>query len=366
MTQKELEKKIKEAQDAYSNSEPIMSDIEFDMLWDQLQQDYPESKLLKGVAVDHTDGFKKHKHKIIMGSQNKANTATEMNTFLNKYKECVESFKLDGCSIALEYVNGKFMTGSTRGDGSEGDDITSNVLLMNGLVKTLKDKSFTGTVRGEVLLFKSVKEKYFPDMKNCRNAAAGIMKHLDGADCDKLNIMVYNALYDDGRSFETEVQLQTWLETQGFEVSPWSVFNGSGDDAVKLISEVFSDEGCNSRDYDIDGIVFKKNVIDMNDVLTEYRPKTQIALKPAFTPKVTVLRDIDWSVKNGTITPVAIFDPVEIEGSIVQRASLDNIAMMEQLGIEIGHTVTVIKANMIIPKIIKDNVTGKFVTGYEF
>ena len=104
----------------------------------------------------------------------------------------------------------------------------------------------------------------------------------------------------------------------------------------------------------------------MNDILTEYRPKSMIALKPAFTPVITVLRDIEWNVKNGTVTPIAIFDPVNIEGSTVQRASLANVSLMEELGLEIGHEITVIKANMIIPKVIKNNTTGKFISGYEF
>ena len=104
----------------------------------------------------------------------------------------------------------------------------------------------------------------------------------------------------------------------------------------------------------------------MHDIQTELRPKTMIALKPKFTPKRTTLRNIEWNVKNGTVTPIAVFDPVEIEGSTVQRASLANISMMEYLGLEIGHRITVIKANMIIPKVIADMTTGKFVTGYEY
>lgn len=365
-TMNELENKIKAAQDAYYNKSPIMSDIEFDMLWDELCETYPESELLKNVGFDHTDGFLKHKHFILMGSQNKANTKEEMDVFFKKNGLCVAQLKLDGCSIELEYKHGKFVTGSTRGDGVEGDDITANVLKMNGLVKDLNE-DFTGSVRGEVLLDKSVKEKYFSDMKNCRNAASGIMKHLDGADCDKLTIRVYDAQYNDGTSFNRQDTLQTWLEQKGFIVSPWIVFESTdGADAMAYITEQFSETAIANRDYDIDGIVFKKMEIDMNDILTEYRPKTQIALKPAFTAVISILRDIEWSVKNGTVTPVGIFDAVEIEGSTVQRASLGNVSLMEDMGIEIGHEITVIKANMIIPKIIKDNTTGKFVDGYAF
>lgn len=366
-TMTELENKIKAAQDAYSNKTPIMSDIEFDMLWDELRNTFPESELLNGSGVDHTEGFAKHKHSIIMGSQNKANTKEEMDAFFRKNgNDAIAQLKLDGCSIELEYENGKFVIGSTRGDGVEGDNITANVLLMNGLVKDLNE-DFTGTVRGEVLLDKSVKEKYFPTMKNCRNAASGIMKHLDGADCDKLTIRVYDTQYADNTSFELQTTLQTWLEEKGFIVAPWKLNHSwTGSDAIDYITELFSEDELAKLDFDIDGVVFKTTKIDMHDITTEYRPKTQIALKPKFTAVVSVLRDVEWSVKNGTITPVGIFDPVEIEGSTVQRASLGNVSMMEDLGIEIGHEITVIKANMIIPKIIKDNTTGKFAEGYAF
>lgn len=364
MTQQELEQRIKTAQDAYANSEPIMSDIEFDELWDTLKTEYPNSNLLKGSSIDTADGFPKHKHSIIMGSQRKANTAEEMDDYFAKNGISIAQLKLDGCSIELEYVDGKYTVGSTRGDGTYGSDITENIRKMKGLVHELKD-NFTGTVRGEVLLDRSVKEKYFPLMKNCRNAASGIMKHLDGADCEKLTIRVYDAQYSDTtKSFVKQSMLQNWLTDQGFTVADWTLCKfKDGESALQYIKDVFADT---TRDFDIDGIVFKKEDIDMHDILTEFRPKTMIALKPKFTTAETVLRDIEWSVKNGTVTPVAIFDPVELEGSTVQRASLGNIALIEELGLEIGHRVTVIKANMIIPKIIKDNDTGKFITGYEF
>lgn len=374
MNQQELENKLKQAQDAYYNgSEPIMSDLEYDELWDELQTKFPTSNLLFGIGADHTDGFAKVKHSIIMGSQAKANTTQDMTTFFlkNGKGKYLAQYKLDGCSIALNYENGKFVTGATRGDGTEGDDITRNVLQMKGLVKKLKDR-FTGTVRGEVLLDKSVKEKYFPDMKNCRNAASGIMKHLDGSDCEKLTIRVYDAQYlDKTKSFGTQEFLQTWLQDNGFIVAEYVWFDTSrmknpGQEAIDLIRTEFSEYNSNNRDFDIDGIVFKKNEIDMHDIQTEYRPKTMIALKNKYTLAETMIEGIEWSIKNGTLTPVAIVSPCEIDGTTVKRASLANISCMEELGIEIGHKVIITKAGMIIPKILKDLTTGKFASGYEF
>lgn len=357
----EIENTIRKAQEAYYNGNPIMSDIEYDILYDRLKEINPNSELLKSVGSDSNKSFRKHKHSIVMGSQNKANTAEEMDTFFIKYPECIGTLKLDGCSIALEYRDGKFTVGATRGDRTEGDDITENVIKMKGLVKEIP--GFTGTVRGEVLLFRSVKEFYFPEMKNCRNAAAGIMKHLDGKDCDKLNIIVYDAQYlDKDKSFFTQENLLDFLKKSGFSVVEYFKAETNGKKAIERINEIFNSE----RDYDIDGIVYKSNNIDMYDLTTELRPKQMIALKLKYTPVKTILRNIEWNVKNETVTPVGIFDPVEIEGSIVRKASLCNVAMLEELGIEIGHEITVIKANMIIPKIIADNTSGKFVSGYEY
>lgn len=374
MNQQELENKLKLAQDAYYNGpEPIMSDLEYDELWDELQAEFPASELLRGVGEDSTDGFAKIRHSIIMGSQSKANTAEDMNAFFSRNGggKYLAQYKLDGCSIALNYENGEFVIGASRGSGTEGDDITRNVLRMKGLVKRLKE-GFTGTVRGEVLLDKKDKEKYFPDMKNCRNAAAGIMKHLDGSDCDKLTIRVYDAQYlDKARSFGTQESLQAWLKDNGFIVADYAMFDTArmknpGESAIDIIRKEFSEELADKRNFDIDGIVFKKNEIDLHDIQTEYRPKTMIALKNKYTLAETMIEGIEWCVKNGTVTPVALVSPCEIDGTIVKRASLANISCMEELGIEIGHKVIITKAGMIIPKILKDITTGKFASGYEF
>lgn len=365
MTQTELENKIKTAQKAYYNDEPIMSDLEFDELWDKLKQNYPSSELLNHVGEDHIDGFRKVKHTIIMGSQTKANTAEDMDKFFGKNgSDYIAQLKLDGISLCLNYEHGNFISGITRGDGFEGSDITSNVLKMKEVVKNLSE-DFTGSVRGEILLFKKDKEQFYPDKKNCRNAASGIASRLDGLGSEHLTVVVYDAQYlDKTVQFNTQTELQTWLEKQGFTVAPYSIeHNPTGSGSIDMIRNRF--EHLDELPYDIDGIVWKNNTIDMKDITTEVRPKSQIALKNKYVTAITILRNIEWNVKNGTVTPIAIFDPVELEGSTVQRASLCNISQMEELGIEIGHELTVCKFNQIIPGILKDNTTGKFRSGYE-
>ena len=354
MNQKQLEKKIIEAQEAYYNDEPIMSDMEFDKLWDELKENYPNSKILKSIGKDGSSNFPKAKHTIVMGSQNKATNKEEMKKFFVKYgKDVIWQYKCDGISLELNYKNGKLISGISRGDGKIGDLITDNVLRMNGVVKHLKDKTFTGAVRGEILLYRKAKDKYFPDAKNCRNQASGLSKRLDGKGCEHLTVVVYDAQYLNGKSFGTQEKLQTWLSNQGFIVAEWKhISKATSKEAIELINKIF--EQFDKLEYDIDGLVWKQNKIDMND-LSEYRPNTQIALKPARIEKVTKLKNIIWQAKSGTFTPVAILEPVELNGTTVKQANLCNVNNILELGIEIGDKVIISKAGMIIPQI-----TGKY------
>lgn len=364
-----LETEIRKHQELYYNHQPVISDGEFDALVDELTMLDPDNELLTTkIGADHTEGFTKVKHNIKMGSQNKANTEAEMNGWLSTIDNSfvLGGFKMDGNSVRLTYKNGELVQAASRGDGDWGDDITENVKKMNFVPLKLKaTPNYTGDVRGEVLLSRKNKEKYYPEFKNCRNGASGIMKHLDGSGCEYLDVVCYDAQYlSENEEFGTQQNLINFLEQNGFKVAEYRFFkNLTGKMAIDYLNTIFDD--FDNLEYDIDGIVWKQNVIDMKDMKNE-RPKTNIALKPAKVYKETILENIEWQVRNGTLTPVAILKPVDLQGATISKASLCNVACLEDMGIEIGHKVLICRCGMIIPKIVKDIDTGKYAKGYEF
>ena len=364
-----LETEIRKHQELYYNHQPVISDGEFDALVDELTMLDPDNELLTTkIGADHTEGFTKVKHNIKMGSQNKANTEPEMNGWISTIDNSLVlgGFKMDGNSVRLTYKNGELVQAASRGDGDWGDDITENVKKMNFVPLKLKaTPNYTGDVRGEVLLSRKNKEKYYPEFKNCRNGASGIMKHLDGSGCEHLDVVCYDAQYlSENEEFGTQENLINFLEQNGFKVAEYRFFkNLTGKMAIDYLNTIFDD--FDNLEYDIDGIVWKQNVIDMKDMKNE-RPKTNIALKPAKVYKETILENIEWQVRNGTLTPVAILKPVDLQGATISKASLCNVACLEDMGIEIGHKVLICRCGMIIPKIVKDIDTGKYAKGYEF
>lgn len=369
---KELENEIKKNQELYYNGNEVISDGEFDALVDELQSLDPENPLLTTlIGADHTEGFATIEHRILMGSQSKANKEDEMNGWISTInpKKVLGGFKMDGSSIELWYDDGIYTKAVTRGDGKTGDDVTENVRKMNHVPKKLKEK-YTGVVRGEVLCsrknFKDYFQKKNNKYKNCRNLATGVMKRIDGSDCDKLDVVVYDAQYlDNNKEFGTQEKLVSFLEKNGFKVAEYKFFdNLTGKQSMDYLKEIF--DKFDDLEYDIDGIVWKQNEIDMNDMRTNARPKTNIALKPAKVYKQTKLVNIEWQMRNGTLTPVGILEPVDLQGATISRASLCNVSCLEEMGLEIGHTVTICRCGMIIPKIVKDNTTGKYASGYEF
>jgi DNA ligase (NAD+) len=356
---KELEALITYHQNAYYNNEAEITDYEFDELWDELKLIDPENPILHRVGEDNF-GFKKINHVMPMGSQHKASSPEEFQKWFNRMESIkkgenfIVQHKLDGLSIELQYKNGKFVCAVTRGNGLIGDDVTANVFKTGCIVHSLPQKKgspqgFTGAIRGEVLLSHKMKDNFFPTKENCRNAANGCLKRKDGEGCEYLHIIVYDAFSNDpDYDWSSEGEKVYWLKSTGYDVVITEVFNRC-QDIINYRNEVNVTR--NGYDYDIDGIVVKTDSYSIED-LGRDRPTKQIAFKFVLDEVQSVLLDVEWSVSGKFRTPVAICEPVRINGTTVKRANLANYGLIKSLNLKIGDTVILVKRGEIIPKII--------------
>lgn len=345
----ELEALIRRYQASYYNGEGEISDAEFDALWDELKILAPDSPVLAAVGADAVDGFPKARHLIPMGSQDKAANPEEFRAWAAKTAaaEYLVQHKLDGAGLELQYESGRLLRAVTRGDGLVGDDITPNARRMAGVLDAL-DLPFTGGVRGEVVMPRSVWKAKYADKANCRNAANGLMRRKDGSGSEDLRLVCYDAAAagDDGY-FPSESAKLAWLSGRGFEITEAAVFTDA-EDIIRHREKVASAR--EELPYDIDGLVVKDAETDMAD-LRRARPERQIAFKFQLETAVSVLRSVEWSESGATYTPIGIIDPVRLAGTTVKRANLNNPGMIRALGLKLGCSVVVVKRGEIIPKI---------------
>lgn len=350
----ELEKLIVKYQKSYYNGEGEISDAEFDSLWDELKLLDPQNPILHKVGAD-SGNFEKAPHVMPMGSQEKAANPEQFLSWAQKHKydEYLVEYKLDGASLELQYNGGILVRAVTRGDGSTGDVITANALKMDGVKKELYDadgklSSFTGGVRGEVIMKRSVHKKYFSDKANCRNAANGLMKRKDGSGSEHLTLIAYDVWATQGEQpYKDEEEKLAWLKKYGFNTVVLKICSNA-DQVIEYRAKVMEER--KNLDYDIDGLVIKERAVNHEDALRA-RPDRQIAFKFSLEEAVSVVRKVEWNESGATYTPVAVFDAVDLNGTSVQRASLANPNTIASLGLQIGSHVIVVKRGEIIPKI---------------
>lgn len=345
----ELEKLIRRNQELYYNAEPAISDEEFDALWAELEDIDPGNALLRRIGEDKADGWPKTKHVMPMGSQAKATDPESFEAWASKtqYDKYIVQYKLDGASLELQYDSGILIRAVTRGDGIIGDDITPNAARMRGVPRTLP-MAFSGGVRGEVLMSRTVHKERYADKANCRNAANGLMKRKDGAGSEDLNVICYDAMDSGGDSaFSNEIEKIAWLAQMGFATVKTEIFFNARDvvDYRGRIMALRPD-----LDYDIDGLVVKGMEIDAEDS-AKPRPEKQIAFKFSPEEAVTRLKAIEWSESGALYTPIGVVDPVRLAGTTVQRANLCNPDMIRSMNLKIGSMVVITKRGEIIPKI---------------
>ncbi len=373
----ELEQLIPYHQDLYYNGDSVISDAQFDALWDELKALSPASPVLKAIGKDSSsrgavpDGFPKARHVLPMGSQEKAADPEEFLAWCIKINHplYIIEDKMDGASIELQYEAGLLARAITRGDGVIGDDITPNVRKMRGVPPNL-NLPWDGAVRGEVLMSREVHRKHFADKANCRNAANGLMKRKDGVGVEHLQVLCYDAaprgLYDGEQGslfaheaqppFNDELAKIEWLRKAGFDVVRVQSFKEPYQ-VIDYRARVMAERG--SYPYDIDGLVVKGQAVDPDD-MRRARPEKQVAFKFALEEALTTLVDVEWSESGATFTPIGVVEPVRLAGTTVKRANLCNTNTINGMGLKLGSRVIIVKRGEIIPKIegVVDNPPG--------
>ncbi len=348
-TESELAALIKRYQESYYNGHPEISDAEFDQLWDSLKVLNSNHHLLHRVGKDEDRARRKRSHIIFMNSQDKASTSADFAKWATKvaHQQWIGQYKLDGVSVELQYQQGKLRYALTRGDGRRGDDVTANVKRMPEIPQVI-DSTFSGGVRGEIMMLRSVHARHYPQFANCRNTAAGIVKRLDGVGSEYLHIVCYDALHAQHPNyFPDNSHLLAWLAAQRFQVVPWRTFP-HWRPIVEWHHEVADQR--DNLDIDIDGLIVKGIIIDHSDT-QRVRPEKQIAFKFSSEEQQTILRRVEWSQSGRLYTPIGITDPVQLAGTTVQRANLVNPRLIQELNLRIGSTIAISKRGEIIPKI---------------
>ncbi len=361
----------------YSKSNPEISDFEYDMLLrtlSDLEEKYPQFKnkhspTLK-IGEKASTYFEKVIHKVFMGSLKNAYSFEELLKFEESVKEKIDSVeyvvepKVDGLSISLEYKNGVLIRGSTRGDGFEGEDVTENLKTLNTIPKHLYKAVPFLEVRGEVYMplntFYELTEKQKKlgqtPFKNPRNAAAGSLRQKNAFITSKrgLKAVCFNIQQIEGVNIKTQYEAIDFLNSLGLKTVPESLAFGNMKDCMQKIHDIEQEKPY--YDFEIDGAVVKVNSIHHREILgsnAKY-PKWAIAFKYPPKEKETILKNIEISVgRSGNLTPIAIFNPITLAKTTINKASLHNQDFIDKNDIRIGDTILVRKAGEIIPEVVK-------------
>ena len=368
---KELGEKLREASRAYYQEDrEIMSNVEYDALYDTLSALEKETGIVLAdsptvnVGYEAVEQLPKEEHERPMLSLDKTKEREALREFIGEHPTLL-SWKLDGLTIVLTYENGELIKAVTRGNGIVGEVITNNARVFKNIPLKI---SFKGrlVLRGEAIITYSDFEKINETIgdadakyKNPRNLCSGSVRQLNNEITAKRNVRFYafSLVSAEGVDFRNSREVQfRWLNEQGFEVVEYrKVTAETLDEAMDYFAEAVT-----TNDFPSDGLVALYDDIAYGESLgtTAKFPRNAMAFKWADEMRDTRLLEIEWSPsRTGLINPVAIFEPVELEGTTVSRASVHNISIMKELKLGIGDTIRVYKANMIIPQ-IAENLTG--------
>lgn len=363
---KELIKILAKAADAYYNTGmEIMSDREYDILYDELEMLEKETGVIlsgsrtQKVGYEVSSALKKVKHTSKMLSLDKTKSISELISWLGDNTGFL-SWKLDGLTIVLTYENGRLLQAVTRGNGETGEDITANARHIIGIPAAIPfDKKLV--IRGEALMkysdFQRINEEIEDSAKykNPRNLCVGTVRNLDSKVTAERNInfFAFNLVSAEGyeeNSFAARIE---WLENLGFQcVDGVKVTKDNLEKAVQKYESAITE-----NEFPSDGLVLMLDDVAYGISLgeTSHAPRNAIAFKWHDETADTKLLEVDWSAsRTGLLNPVAIFEPVELEGTTVSRASVHNLSIVKQLKLGIGDIISVYKANMIIPQILEN------------
>lgn len=381
-----IEKRINELRDTinyhnfkyYVEDAPEISDFEYDALnreLGNLESSRPDlvtpDSPTQRVGGKPLEGFEKVVHTVPMQSLADVFNEEELNAFDQRVREVIGNEveyvvekKIDGLSVSLEYENGRFVRGSTRGDGVVGEDVTQNLKTIKSIPMILAEEVPLLEVRGEVFISKKdfitineeQEEAGQPLFANPRNAAAGSLRQLDPRVTAKrkLDIYVFNIQKVEGKTFDTHSETLEFLKKMGFKVSPGYKICKAFNEVISEIQSVGEQRG--ELPFEIDGAVVKVNSLRKREILgsTTKTPRWAAAYKYPAEKKHTVIKDIWVNVgRTGVLTPNAVLEPVRLAGTTVGRATLHNMDYIKEKDIRIGDTVLVQKAGDIIPEVIE-------------
>ncbi len=398
MDKKQAEKRIKElrekveyhAKKYYDEDKPEISDFEYDMMMLELrtlESQYPElitkTSLTQKVGGTVKEGFQKVEHEVPLQSLQDVFNFEEIESFDERVKKqalengienpkYVVETKIDGLSAALEYVDGKFVRGATRGNGLVGEDVTENLKTIKTIPQELPEK-INITVRGEVFISKKDFEKMNQEREeneeelfaNARNAAAGSLRQLDSNITKNrpLDIYIFNVQKIEGKEFNSHFEELEYLSKLGFNVNPVRIYCDTIEEVTNAIKKIGEDR--EDLTFGIDGAVVKVDDLKLREIMgtTSKVPKWAIAYKYPPEKKETILKDIVCQVgRTGVITPMAILEPVKVAGSTISKTTLHNEDFIKEKGLKIGDRVIIQKAGDVIPEIVEavvDKRTGE-------
>ena len=366
----------------YFDDEQVVSDYEYDMLMRELkglEAKYPElireDSPTQKVGASIKKGFEKVTHEVPLQSLQDVFDFQEVEDFDDRMKKLAEEnnieleyvveTKIDGLSAALEYKNGVFVRGATRGNGTVGEDVTENLKTVKSIPKKLNEE-IDIIVRGEVFIGKAEFEKMNEarlieeeeQFANARNAAAGSLRQLDSKITAQrpLDIFIFNVQKSDTVEFENHSESLEYLDNLGFHVNPVRILCKNIEEVKNAINKIGEDR--EKLTFGIDGAVVKVNNLKLRELAgTTYKtPKWAVAYKYPPEKKETKLKEIAFQVgRTGAITPMAILEPVVVAGSKISKTTLHNEDYIKERDIRVGDTVVIQKAGDVIPEVIEVN-----------